>query len=192
MPMLPHELEETVAQANEALGLIQANYGRENAPEARIRFPRGFIRTAAAIRRDLPHIGSEVQRRNACYASMTLDVLRWLVVRTDLSGAALSMVAKEGMCIIGALCEWMTKEATRGNGSRRSYTVRTERLVESGTITDELKIELDWVWEIRCNEHLHEVTSLEHAMYTRADYNRALEAYRQLRHALIAEHGAAP
>lgn len=192
MPMLPHELEETVAQANEALGLIQANYGRENAPEARIRFPRGFIRTAAAIRRDLPHIGSGVQRRNACYASMTLDVLRWLVVRTDLSGAALSMVAKEGMCIIGALCEWMTKEATRGNGSRRSYTVRTERLVESGTITDELKIELDWVWEIRCNEHLHEVTSLEHAMYTRADYNRALEAYRQLRHALIAEHGAAP
>ncbi|MET3928581.1 hypothetical protein L3D22_01165 [Lysobacter soli] len=192
MPMLPHELEETVAQANEALGLIQTNYGRENAPEAKIRFPRGFIRTAAAVRRDLPNIGSEVQRRNACYASMTLDVLRWLVVRTDLSGAALSMVAKEGMCIIGALCEWMTKEATRGNGSRRSYTVRTERLVECGTITDELKIELDWVWEIRCNEHLHEVTSLEHAMYTRTDYNRALEAYRQLRHALIAEHGAAP
>ena len=42
---------------------------------------------------------------------MTLDVFRWLVVRTDLSGAALSMIVKEGISLIGGLCEWLTKKA---------------------------------------------------------------------------------
>jgi hypothetical protein len=191
MPLSPTQLAETVANANEALAAIQETFGRSNVAEARIRFPRGFILPAATYRGTLPNIGTEVQRRNACYASMTLDVFRWLCVRTDLSGAALSMIVKEAICIVGALCEWLTKEATRGGGSRRSYTVRTERLVESGVIDAALKAELDWVWDIRCNEHLHGVTSLEHEMYSRADYNRALAAYKALKTALVAEHGAA-
>ena len=68
--------------------------------------------------------------------------------RTYLCGAALRMIVKEAICIIGSLCEWLTKEATRGTGSRRSYTVRTQRLVDKGVIDADLKTELGWVWDI--------------------------------------------
>jgi hypothetical protein len=132
-----------------------------------------------------------VQRRNASYALMTLDVFRWLVVRTDLSGAALSMIVKEGTSLIGVLCEWLTKEATRGHASKRPYKQRTQKLVELEHIDASLKVELDWVWDIRCNEHLHEVTSLEHVMYPKEHYDRALRAYRELRDALVKLHGCA-
>jgi hypothetical protein len=69
--------------------------------------------------------------------------------------------------------------------------VRTQRLVHNGIIDAYLKTELAWVWDIRCNEHLHEVTSLEHEMYSRADYNRALAACKALKSALITVHGTA-
>jgi hypothetical protein len=121
---------------------------------------------------------------------MSLDVFRWLLVRTDLSNTASSMIVKEGICVIGALCEWLTKEATRGYASGRPYCQRTAKLVELNHIEPELKTELDWVWDIRCNEHLHEVRSLEHVMYSRDDYNRAQRAYFALRNALIRELGS--
>ena len=63
--------------------------------------------------------------------------------------------------------------------------------MQLGQIEPGLKTELDWVWDIRCNEHLHEVLSLEHEMYSRDDYNRALNAYVSLRNVLVALHGAA-
>ena len=113
-----------------------------------------------------------------------------LLLRTDLSGTALSMVVKEGIAILGALCEWLTKEATRGHASKRPYTARTQKLVDLGILDASEKDELDWIWEIRCNEHLHEVTSLEHEMYSRDDYNRALRAYARLRDLLVKKHGA--
>lgn len=189
MALRRREVDGLVEEAGVALQALQDEFGRENLPEARIRFPRGFIRTAAALRSTLPDLGTEVQRRNASYSLMALDVLRWLVVRTDLAGAALSMVVKESIVIVGALCDWLTKEATRGHGSRRSYTHRTQALVDLDQISMDLKVELDWVWQVRCNVHMHDVTSLEYDMYSREDYNRAARAYRDLRDALVAVHG---
>ena len=178
------DIECQISQADEALQTIQDYLDRKNDPKGRIRFPRGFIRTAGTLRSTLPILGTEVQRRNVSYSLMMTDVLRWLVVRTDLSGAALSMVVKEAISILGAVCEWMTKEGTRGHGSKKSYVDRTARLVELGNIPMKLKVELDWVWEIRCKTHVYKVTDLEHKKYTRADYNRALRAYKGLREAL--------
>ncbi len=170
---------------------LQDELGTTNVPLARVRFPRGFIRTAAAHRHTLPAFGTEIQRRNASYALMTLDALRWLLVRTDLSGAVLSMVAKEAISLLGSVCEWLTKEGTRGHAGNRPYAQRTTKLVELGRIEAALKVELDWLWGIRCNGHLHEVTGLEIEMYSRDDYNRARLAYTKLRDSLVALHGAA-
>lgn len=122
---------------------------------------------------------------------MALDILGWLVMRTDLRGAALSMIVKEGIVIVGALCEWLSKEATKAHGSRKPYTVRMQALVDLGHISADLKTELDWVWKVRCNVHLHEFTSLEYDMYSREDYNRAARAYRDLRDVLVDVHGQA-
>lgn len=115
---------------------------------------------------------------------MMADVLRWLAVRTDISGAALSMIVKEAICIYGTICDWLTKEATRGNGSRRSFTYRSEKLVELGVIDESLQEEINWLWDVRCNEHFHEVDSLEHEQYSRADHDRALRAFRALCNAI--------
>jgi hypothetical protein len=101
------------------------------------------------------------------------------------------MIAKEGICVLGALCEWLTKEGTYGHASNRPYVQRTAKLVELGQIEAALKTELDRIWDIRCNEHLHEVSGLEHEMYSRDDYNRAMTAYIALRKVLVALHGAA-
>jgi hypothetical protein len=190
MPPSTAYIASLVTRASDALQSLQNELGSANVPAARVRFPRGFIRTAATHRKSLPDLGQEVQRRNASYALMTLEVFRWLLIRTDLSGPALSMIAKEGICLLGAICEWLTKEATRGHASGRPYTQRTKKLVELRHIDAALKLELDWIWEIRCNEHLHEVTGLEFEMYSRDDYNRALRAYVALRNILAAVHGA--
>lgn len=189
MALRRRDVDRLIEEAGVALQALQDEFDRENVPEARVRFPRGFIRPATALRGTLPALGSGIQQRNASYSLMALDVLRWLVVRTDLSGAALSMIVKESIVIVGALCEWLTKEATRGRGSRRPYTDRTQRLVELGHISADLKTELDRVWNVRSNVHMHEVTALEYDMYSREDYNRTARAYRGLRDALVAVHG---
>jgi hypothetical protein len=71
MALTPQEFNTLVTQASNALQAIQDEFGRDNVPDARVRFPRGFIRTAESLRKDLPAIGTDVQRRNASYALMT-------------------------------------------------------------------------------------------------------------------------
>jgi len=186
VPLTDEELAELVGEADHALQAIQDELGDRNDTRGRVRFPRGFIRRVDTLRARIPELGSEVRRRNVCYALMMTDVLRWLATRTDLSGTALSMVVKEGICVLGAICEWMTKEGTRGHASSRPYRQRTAKLVELEVIDEKLRDELDWVWDVRCREHLHQVNDLEHEVYNWSDYNRARRAYDGLRRALLA------
>ena len=191
MALSNEDLEELVETANVAIGTVQREYGRDNIVAARIRFPRGYLHTAESVRRKLPNIGTEVQRRNVTYALMNIDALRWLVTRTDISGTALSMIVKNAICILGTIVEWMTKEGTRGHASRRPYLQRTAKLAELGRIDATVEAELNWIWDIRCREHIHESETLEHDNYTREDYNRALRAFKALQSSLIAVHGTA-
>src|SRR5687768_8662264 len=135
MPLSQADVASLVSDANAALSGLQAEFGRDSKQEARVAFPRGFIRTASELRSTLPDLDGDVQRRNASYALMTIDVLRWLIVRTDLAGTALSMVVKESICIFGVLADWLTKAATHGNGSRRGFSHRTARLRDEGIIS---------------------------------------------------------
>ncbi len=189
--MKTDELEAHVAAAGIALQEIQDAHGRDNVPKARIRFPRGFVQPASAYRATLPNLGSEVQRSNAAYSLMTVETLRWLIVRTDVFGAILSGLAKEVICIWGAVSEWLTKEACHGHGKKVSFSKRAEKLVALGVIDAQLKDELIWLWGIRCREHLHEVDKLEHDLYSRADLNRAKRCFSSLCERLIAVHGRA-
>jgi hypothetical protein len=171
------ELEELAAQTSVALQEIQNRLGRAKNPAGAVRFPRGFLRTASQQRQILPELGTGLQRHNASYGLMMADVLRWLAIRTDISGPALSMMVKEAICIYGTISDWLTKEATRGHGSRRPFAYRAAKLVEIGVIDPNLQAEIDWVWEVRCNEHFHEVNGLEHERYSRTDHDRAWKAF---------------
>jgi hypothetical protein len=173
-------IDDLALEASVALQEIQNRLGRKKSVSARVQFPRGYLRTAAENRNLLPNVGTALQRHNASYGLMMADVLRWLATRTDLGGPAMSMVVKETICIYGTISDWILKEMTYGNGSRKRYTYRSQKMVDLGIIDDELKVELDWIWEVRCNEHFHEVDGLEHARYSRADHNRAVRALGEL------------
>lgn len=191
MPLTEEEIKELVNTAGSALRELQSGLGRDNVPAARVRFPRGYLDKAEKIRRTLPDIGSDCQRRNVTYSLTGLDAIRWLVIRTDISGAALSMLIKTGICILGNLCDWMTKEATKGYASSKPYNKRTQNLVNREMISEDLKIDLNWVWKIRCDEHLHRSDTLEHDKYSRNDMNRAVRAFSELRDILVEIYGSA-
>ncbi len=193
MPLQEDELRTCLAAANESLLAIQIAYGRENAPEARIRFPRGWIRTAATLRQTLPNMGTPLERRNASYALLGLEPMRWLAVRTDISNAALSMIVKQMIAILGSLLEWFVRVPTRDRRGRHSFNKRSQMLVALGIFDEEQKAEIDWVWSKRSvGLHLHLPIALEHEGYTRADWNRAAAAYVSARKSLVDLHGSAP
>ena len=60
MPLTTVEINALTTEASVALQTLQDELGIENVPAARVRFPRGFIRTAAGHRHTLPNLGSEV------------------------------------------------------------------------------------------------------------------------------------
>ncbi len=71
-----------------------------------------------AIVNDLPPTRNPHKRQlNDCisHALMTVDVFRWLLIRTDLTGLAQKMVIKETICIFGNVCDSLAKDALYGN-----------------------------------------------------------------------------
>jgi hypothetical protein len=185
------ELAQAAKQAGTLLQEIQDYCLRESRhPLAKIRFPRGYILTARAYRLTLPFVRDAHTQTNLSFALMSLDVLRWLAVRTDLTGTALEMVIKEAICLLGSICECLTiRRGVEGLGRGASFLNRTARLVELGIIQQRTKIDLDWIWDIRRREHLAELEHAEFGHYSRPDCNRAINAYCKLRDALTERYG---
>jgi hypothetical protein len=175
------QLADAALAASSLLQEIQNYLDSKKNDLGKVQFPRGFIGTAHSYRSRLPNLENGLLARNISYAFMTLDVFRWIAVRTDLSGQALDMIIKEAICLMGQVCEAViTKEGAPSLGKRNKFTTKTRKLVELGTIKQDLKVDLDWIWDIRCREHLADVTILEWNHYTRDDHNRARRSLDQL------------
>lgn len=176
------ELQRVVTRVNADLQAIQNYLGQDNHANAKVRFPRGYIRTAAHFRECLNFLNDKTLVRNISYALILSDVYRWILNRTDIAGTAKEMIIKEGICLIGALCESITKDALSGTvGKNRGYKARTQYLAEKNIIDNVLQADLDWVWDTRNNEHLFLVEIREHEHYKLSDYNRAVKTLRSLR-----------
>lgn len=118
------------------------------------------------------------------------DLLRWLLLRTDIFGTAKGMVIKEAICLMASLCETFTKDALAGKiGDNKGFKDRTAMLAKLQIIDAALKKELDWLWDKRQNEHLFLAEQSEHEHYTAEDYNKAFRAYDGLREKLKANFG---
>ena len=191
MPIRNHrELAQVTQRSGDLLQEIQDYCGRDSRhPLAKVRFPRGYILTASAYRQTLPFVRDAHTQSNLSYALMTLDVLRWLAVRTDLTGTALEMVIKEAICLLGSICECLTvRRGVEGLGRGAGFSNRVTKLVQMGIIDENTKTDLDWVWDIRCREHLADLDHAEFGHYGRADCNRAIKAFCELRDALSARY----
>ena len=190
----PEELKELKKQseiAEKALQQIQDIIGNRNqVEEARIQFPRGYLRTTSPTYSDLPEIGDNTKRRNFAYRLLMADLCRWLLTRTDIYGQVRSLVVSEYICILGFGAEFFVKECTFGKVRRRKqFTLHTEWLHEQGYLTESLKRDVDWLWEVRTKEHLDASSDLDHDTYRVDDYNRAHRTWTKLLAALKANWG---
>jgi len=151
----------------------------------KIRFPRGFLRTAAHFRERFWFIRDENLRRNIAYSLILSDVYRWLLNRTDLQGTAREMLIKECVCLMGSLAESITKDAMQSFcGKKQGYAKRTAKMRELGIIDGALERKLDWLWDYRNREHLFLIEDREYGHYTLEHYNDAIGTFRALRKAL--------
>jgi hypothetical protein len=180
------ELESKVQEASALLQEIQDYVKRDFTKAAKVRFPRGFLRTAAEARERLPFLERSHFKSNVSYALMLSDVQHWLLARTDISGTAKEMVIKLQIFLLGTVVESITKVYLRGRCGG-NYKRRTEFLVEKQLISPEVKVELDWLWDMRNRMHLFQVEEHEwlSTEYSAANHNRAVRSFKALTDAFI-------
>jgi hypothetical protein len=178
-------IEVLVDRIGRDLQTLENRLRDEGDRRVKIRFPRGFLRTAESFREQYWFIRSGTLQRNVAYTLILSDVYRWLLNRTDLWGTAREMIIKEGLCLIGNLCESITKDAAKGICNKRaSFKERTAGLVSHGIISKDLKNALDKLWDWRNREHLFLLNEWEYGKYTLEQYNEGIRTLHALRTSL--------
>jgi hypothetical protein len=99
------QLVVAVAQAGELVQSIQNYCARTLRDDSKIAFPRGLIGTAASYRIRCPEYLSADQMSSCAYGFMFLDVLWWLLARTDLVSVGKQMALKSAIVTLGTILE---------------------------------------------------------------------------------------
>lgn len=175
------ELTAAVQRAGALLQEIQDYAQRDFSKAAKVRFPRGYLRTAAQARSRLGFLQDSNLKSNISYTMMLADVQHWLLARTDISGTAKEMIIKLQLFLLGSIVESITKVYLRGRCGG-NYNRRLDFLVEHGLITTGLRTELVWLWELRNRMHLFQLDNSEWLStdYTAANNNRGVKAFADL------------
>ena len=165
--------------------LTLKDMGHSAFDQAKVRFPRGFIRTATSQRSRLNFIENKNLKSNIAYTIMLSDTVLWLINRTDISGIPKAMLFKLQIMLVGSVVESITKEYLK-NVCGKNYKKRTEYLVKNDAITPELKMKLDWIWDQRNYMHLFLLDESEYLRneYTKENHNRCVSSLRDLLRAL--------
>ena len=175
------ELAKTVEEAGALLQAIQDYLGRRESTIGKVQFPRGFIRKASDQRMRLRRVRNKTLRKNLSYSLMLWDVYDWVLRRTGLAAIAREMVLKAGIALGGGIAEALLVDYYRGViGKKQPYKTRTQRLCADGIITDQLRDDLNWLWDVRCKIHLHDIPDSEYSKYRAEDYGRATKAVNAL------------
>ncbi len=175
------ELSKAIDEASALVQQIQDYVGRDFSKPAKLRFPRGYLRTASEARQRVGFLSNRTLRSNIAYTLQLADVQHWILNRTDLSGMAKEMVIKLQMFLLGTIVESITKNYLHGKCGG-NFCKRTQYLLEAGEIDEELKLDVDWLWGLRNNMHLFQLDNIEWSStdYTIANHNRAVRAFRRL------------
>lgn len=181
------ELARAVEDAGALVQQIQEYVGRDFSKSAKLRFPRGYIRTASEARRRLEFMPRSHLKANISYTMMLSDIQHWLLVRTDIGGTAKEMIIKLQIFLLGSIIESVTKTYLHGTCGG-NFKRRTEHLEQNGVISTALRTDIDWLWDIRNRMHLFQLENTEWLStdYTVANHNKAVRAFRELLEALNA------
>lgn len=176
------ELLLAAAEVGEKIQAIHDYLGDRNHPNGIIRFPGGYLRTCVEHRKKYLFITDHTLRSNIAYTLLLTDLFRWLLNRTDISGQAKEMLIKKEISSIGSIVESVTKCYLKGrSGGGQNYKHRSQALFDENIISEQLKEELDWVWDVRNGEHLTLLKQRDWKIYEMKDCNKAIRALHQLR-----------
>lgn len=179
--MEERSLSEWVQRASEALQEIQNVAGRKPLDAARVQFPRGYLTEIGKRRLALGFVRSNTVRNNVAYTLMLHDVHMWILGRTDLAGLASDMVIKSCLATLGSVAEALITDATTPPlGKRQKFSSRADYLVTLGATDEMLAEDLKWLWDMRCRQHLFELTETEFDFYSQEDLDRAVDTVRRL------------
>jgi hypothetical protein len=153
------ELAAAVSEASEIHQAIQDYCSRTNREDAKIKFPRGLIRTADTYRERFPSYLDRDKVSNCCYSFMFLGVLWWLSSRTDLAGIAKQMVLKSAIITLGTILEAclyvpkLPKSKSLSNQCSAGVKDRVENAHKRGWISEAERDALKQLWDHRTNVH---------------------------------------
>lgn len=182
---MPDTLQAIVDRIGNDLQVLEDRLKTEGDRRLKIRFPRGYLRKAKFFRERYWFIRDPTLQRNIAYSLILSDVYRWLLNRTDLWGTAREMIVKEGVCLVGSLCESITKDAARDICNKHArLKQRTAAMVKHGMISADLKTQIDALWDWRNREHLFLLDQWEYGTYMLKHYNDAIRTLRALRESL--------
>jgi hypothetical protein len=179
---MPESLHTLVDRIGRDLQMLGDRLKTEGDQRVKIRFPRGYLRKAEFFRERYWFIRDHNLRRNIAYTLILSDVYRWLLNRTDLWGTAREMIIKEGVCLVGSLCESITKDVAKDIcGKHARFKQRTAAMVKHGMISGEVKKLVHALWDWRNCEHLFLLNEWKYNKYTLKHYNDAIRTLRALR-----------
>jgi hypothetical protein len=188
------EIENILNKAEELSDKISTNlkeledliYKNSGLPiDIKINFPQGVLRKAENIRAFLPFIKSDVLKRNLSYHLMLADFYGWFLNRFNITLTGQEMLIKEGICLYGNICAAILKDAVSKN---KSVNKCIETLFNKGVIDENLKNDLEWLWEVRNKEHIEGLEEWEFRKYKIDDFNRACSIFDALFYALIKKY----
>lgn len=142
----------------------------------RIRFPQGQLGTVAQHLGKFDWVGSDVLATNLANQYVFLDLLQWVLNRTDLMGAARTMLFKNIVVVCGSIVEaLLDSAATKVGIDADKFMNRNRKLKSKNVIDANLLDELSWLWRLRGKIHLHILDDFEQQLYKADDARRALK-----------------
>jgi len=175
-----------VRKISDYLERLESKLQANNIPAVEIRFPRGVIRTANLFRNRLLFIGDKTLRSNLAYHLMLTDIHKWVLNRLRLVGVAREMYIKEGITLLGNIVESIVCHVAQKikPNEKPGFSKACTILLKSKIITKNQKVKLEWLWGMRCKEHLQNLKEREFRKYTLKHYNLAVLIWQGLENSL--------
>ena len=183
---MPIQNEQELADAAERAGVllqeIQDYVQDRSSATARVRFPRGVVRTATYFRSAFPEYMPHHKRTTCAYGLMYFDVMWWLTHRTDLTNVAQEMCFKSMIITLGTVLEAVLRvpgEPNLGAGGA-GVRPRLDTAFGRGWITQPDTDLLKELWHHRNNVHAHVLGTTEFGLYRLAHVDAPARALRRL------------
>jgi hypothetical protein len=158
-----------------ALQSINDYFKKHPKTNARIRFPHGQLRTVSQHLEKFDWIKSDVLANNLANQLVFLDLLTWILNRTDLMGTARTMLYKNIVVVCGAVAEALLDSAANEVGIEAdTYRHRLRELKRKRVIYTAMHDDLSWLWILRGKIHLHIHDDVEQDIFKVTEARRAV------------------